>query len=128
MKLLRPLRLVGTVPTALFLYRHRRSIAEVLRFGATVPERLRAGRIDDLALDARARFALLSDPELRGAPIAIRSVEGKRIVLEGDLGDPRLDRARRLLQDLGQGVDVVVSFSPVDADARESAPVGAVSG
>ncbi|MGQ0617759.1 MAG: hypothetical protein ACT4PW_12345 [Acidimicrobiia bacterium] len=114
MKVLRPVRRASTVPVLLWIYRNRRPITQVARFGATVPARLRHGHLGELSLDARARLALLSHHGTRNSSVSVKSVDGRRVVLRGRLDDPELERGRRAIERLGDDVQVRVFSGAVD--------------
>lgn len=98
-KLRRTTRLLMLAPGAVWLWRQRHLLAGMAGFARTVPDRVRLGRTEEVALAAKVNLALLREPALRGASVRLCAIQEGDVVLEAAPGaDAAAAAARRAVE------------------------------
>jgi hypothetical protein len=111
----RLLRLLTLVPAAAWLWQERHVIAGMASFARTLPDRMRLGRGEEVALAAKVNLALLRDPQLRGADVRLGAVQAGEVCLEVGSG---AEAAGEVARRVAEGVPGVTSVRVEGAQAH----------
>lgn len=118
----RVLRLASVLPAASWAWQRRHLLAGMATFAATVPDRLRLTRGNEVALAAKVNLALLREPRLRGADVRVGAVQGGDVCLEVGAGWDQAGEIARSVVERVAGVETVRLEGTPAAPAPSTAP------
>lgn len=128
-KLRRRVRILALLPAAVWLYRERHVLAGALGFARTVPDRVRLGRGEEVALAAKVNLALLKEPSLHGADVRLRAVQDGNVFLGVGAGSEAAgEEARRIVEQMPGVTSVRLEDDQTRPLPSDAAPSGEVAG